>query len=154
MLIYGNNDDLHIIRYVDSDFTSSPNDMKSTSDYVLDGGGVIAWKRAIQTLCLPPCRHSFWSIERPLWLCFETMVVFFQSCMFLTSFKSHKNYYVNASVMFSSRNKDKIGEGLTVITHTSIKAMVADPLTKCLLLSCLGSMWSVWCVEPFWCSWL
>lgn len=151
--MYGRKDDLEVVGYTDSDLAGDLDNRKSTGGYVfLFGGGAVSWKSAKQTViatstmeaefvvCFEGMKQAVWlrnfvaklkivrSIQKPLKMyCDNNSTVFF----------AKNNKRTSASRLMDvkfSKVREKVKQGAIDVQHISTSLMVANPLTKVLLV--------------------
>ena len=164
MLTYQRTNSLDVVSYSDADFKGCVHDKKSTTGYIfVMAGGVVSWQSAMQSMttsstmeaeyvaCYGATRHAVWlrnfirdlgvvdSIKRPIMMYYDnTAAVFFSNNLKGTPSAT----YIDVKYFVV---KEKVEEDLTIVVHMPSYSMVADPLTKALLVgifkehvSCVG----------------
>ena len=153
LLTFKRSDHLEVIGYSDSDYGGCPDDYKSTSGYVfMLAGGAISWKSVKQTLtatstmeaeyvaCFEATRQAIWlrnfisefgvveSISRPLTIYYDNSAV----VSFSQNNKNSKRLkHFDTKYMFV---REKVQEFQTRIEYIPTELMMADPLTKGLIV--------------------
>jgi len=157
MLTSKRSNHLEVIGYSDSDFVGCVDSRKSTFSYLfLLAGGAISWKSAKQTIIASS------TMEAEFVACFEATVHGLWLQNFISGLgivdtitKPLKIYCDNSAAVFFSKNdrysngakhmklkyfavKEEVHKQRVSIEHIATTLMIADPLTKGLLMSILN----------------
>ena len=153
MLTYRRTNTLEVVSFSDSDYADCMDDKKSTSGYIfMMAKGVVSWKSVKQTLtvsstmeakyvaCYEATCHVIWlrnfvsalkvvhSISKPLKLFYDnSATVSFSRNTRSTSCSKH----TNVKFFFV---KEKVAESLISVEHPPTTSMLADLLTKSLII--------------------
>ena len=153
MLTYRHTDTLKVVGFSDSDYAGYMDDKKSTSGYIfMMAKGAISWKSVKQTLttsstieaayvaCYEATFHAIWlrnfisaldvvhSISRLLKLFYDnSAATSFSRNTMSTSHSKH----IDVKFFFV---KEKVAESLISVEHMPMTSMLADLLTKSLLI--------------------